>query len=431
MSHDEMDWRTRRKILKGIGLAGIAGLAGCSSNGSGGESESGSGGGSTATESGGEATESGGTSTAGGDGMSGESYFGVEGPFADSIQGLTWSGWDVPSVTGRFQNQTDLSVSTDFIGSDLQGFQNIQGGGDYQFIVPDTVWVQRLGEAGLARPVDEDLFSEELSNMPEGVRNHRSMFYDDTRYGIPPRWGISGLIYNKDQVSAEEVQSWSVLWDDKYADRYEIFSLPLWAGPKVALYLIEEGEISIDGDVTAEKVYGLPEEDMAKVEDAAAELLSNARLLPASANEANRPLINETVYLFDGFLFNYAQLKTVEAGLGTDKFRFQPNPGLGGLFWVEGMTMTTQAETEEQQNTTNAFFKWAASKEGQANIAWTELRKSPPANDAAREFLTENQIQTLQLDSLDDIIANSIDYYPIEEDKWVETWERARQQASS
>jgi ABC-type Fe3+ transport system substrate-binding protein len=73
--------------------------------------------------------------------------------------------------------------------------------------------------------------------------------------------------------------------------------------------------------------------------------------------------------MFDGFLFNYAQLKTVEAGLGTDKFRFQPNPGLGGLFWVEGMTMTSQAKTEEQKNTTKAFFKWAASKEGQGNIA--------------------------------------------------------------
>jgi hypothetical protein len=44
-------------------------------------------------------------------------------------------------------------------------------------------------------------------------------------------------------------------------------------------------------------------------------------------------------------------------------------------------------------------------------------------------LLTENQIKRLQLDNLDDIIANSIDYYPIEEDKWVETWERAKQKA--
>jgi spermidine/putrescine-binding protein len=413
-----MGWRKRRQVLKGIGLAGIVGLAGCSGS----SSDGGSGGEGTATSSGDGGSGDGGS-------MSGDTYFGVEGPFADDIKGLAWSGWDVPSVTGKFQNETGLSVSTEFIGSDLKGFQTIEGGGDYQFIVPDTVWVQRLGEAGLAQPVDEDLFSEELSNMPEGVRNHRSMFHDGTRYGIPPRWGISGLIYNKDMVSAEEVESWSVLWDQKYKDRYEIFSLPLWAGPKVALYLIEKGDISINGEVTAEKVYGLPEDDMAKVEDAAAQLLRNARLLPASANEANRPLINESVAMFDGFLFNYAQLKTVEAGLGTDKFRFQPNPGLGGLFWVEGMTMTSQAKTEEQKNTTKAFFKWAASKEGQGNIAWTELRKSPPANDAARELLTENQIKTLQLDNLDDIIANSIDYYPIEEDKWVETWERAKQKA--
>lgn len=408
----------RRRYLAGLAAAGAAGLAGCSGqqSGDGGDGTDGS---------------DGGDSGDGGDGASTEAYFGVEGPFADSVTGLTWSGWDVPSVTGRFNNETGLSVSADYIGSDLQGFQTINSGGDYQFIVPDTVWVQRLAEADLAQPVDEELFSEELEAMPEVVRNHRAMFYEDTRYGLPPRWGISGLIYNKDQVSAEEVESWSVLWDDQYADRYEIFSLPLWAGPKVALYLIEEGEISIDGEVTSEKVYGLPEEDMQKVEDAAVELISNARLLPGSANEANRPLIDETVYMFDGFLFNYAQLKTVEQGLGTDKFRFQPNPGLGGLFWVEGMTMTSQAETEGQRNTTKSFMKWALSQEGQANVAWTELRKSPPANYSARELLTDNQQEVLQLDRLEEIADNSIDYFPIEEEKWVEHWERAVQRADT
>lgn len=414
MAQDKHTSVKRRKLLQSLGIAGAAGFAGCV------------GGGGDDGEDGSDGSDGGGSDSSDG---GGDAHFGVEGPFADSIQGLSWSGWDVPSVSGQFEEDTGLSVSTDFIGSDLQGFQQIDSGSDYQFIVPDTIWVQRLGEADLAQPVDEELFADELDAMPERIRNHRAMFHDDTRYGIPPRWGISGLIYNEEQVSEEEVQSWSVLWDDQYEDRYEIFSLPLWAGPKVALYLIEEGDISIDGEVTAEKVYELPEEDMEKVQEAATELISGARLLPGSANEANRPLINETVYMFDGFLFNYAQLKEVERGLGQDKFRFQPNPGLGGLFWVEGMTMTSQAETEEQQNTTKAFMKWALSKEGQANVAWTDLRKSPPANYDALELLTDTQKETLQVDRLDEIANNSIDYFPVEEEKWVEHWERAQEQA--
>jgi len=423
MTQNEDTSIKRRKLLYSLGIAGAAGFAGCSGGDDGGGGDGGDDGGD-----GGNGGDGGDGGDDGGSG-SGETNFGVEGPFADSIQGLSWSGWDVPAVAGRFEDETGLSVSTEFIGSDLQGFQQIESGSDYQFIIPDTIWVQRLGEADLAQPVDEELFADELDAMPERIRNHRAMFHDDTRYGIPPRWGISGLIYNEEQVSEEEVQSWSVLWDDQYEDRYEIFSLPLWAGPKVALYLIEEGEISIDGEVTAEKVYGLPEEDMEKVQEAATELISGARLLPASANEANRPLINESVYMFDGFLFNYAQLKEVEQGLGQDKFRFQPNPGLGGLFWVEGMTMTSQAESQEQQNTTKAFKKWALSKEGQANVAWTDLRKSPPANYDALELLTENQREILQVDRLDEIADNSIDYYPIDEEKWVEYWERAQEQA--
>jgi ABC-type Fe3+ transport system substrate-binding protein len=99
------------------------------------------------------------------------------------------------------------------------------------------------------------------------------------------------------------------------------------------------------------------------------------------------------------------------------------------MFWVEGMTMTTQAETEAQQNTTKAFMKWALSVEGQANVAWTDLRKSPPTNYDSMELLTETQRETLQVDRLDEIADNSIDYYPIEEDKWVEYWENAQEQA--
>lgn len=404
MSRDNFPLSSRRGVLKGIAAASVtSGLAGCSQ----GNEET------TQPDDG---------------GTDGESNFGVSGPFADSITGLTWNGWDVPSVTGVFEEETGLSVSADNIGTDLDGFNKIKGGAEYEFICPDNVWVQRLGEAGLAQKIDEDLFADELAAMPEVLRDHPTMFYDGDRYGLPPRWGVMGLLYNKEEISESEAQSRAVFFDSDYEGRTEVMNWPLWTGPQVALHLIDTGEISVD-EVTAENVYGIGDDDMQKVQEAMTQMIQTARLLPNTTSEAHRPLLDETVYVSNGFLLDYVQIKEIERTLGTDKIGFVPNPGQGGIFWVEGLAITSKADTEEKVNTANAFFKWALSKQGQANIAWTELRKAGPTNQEATSLLSDRQNELLHIDQMEDIASNAIDYLPSQTDKWVNAWEKAKENA--
>ncbi len=42
------------------------------------------------------------------------------------------------------------------------------------------------------------------------------------RYSVPYMWGTVGILYNKNKVS-DEVNSWDILWNEKYAD--EIYML--------------------------------------------------------------------------------------------------------------------------------------------------------------------------------------------------------------
>lgn len=414
---DQRSRINRRRVLKALGGVSAGSLlAGCAGQ----QGDDGDGGG------------DGGDGGDGDDGMDVPTHFGVEGPFADSITGTAWDGWDVPSVAGEFEARTEINVDVPYIGSDIDGFNQVQGGADYQFIIPDNVWVQRLGEADLAHPIDEDLYSDVLSDIPDWIKEHRTMFHDGTRYGIPPRWGVEGVIYNKEKVSREEAAQWSVFWDEDLNDRTVIFDVPLFTVPVLVMYLEETGEISLgledmNRDEQTDAVYAAVEDHYDALLDAAIDMFDNATLLAGTTAQANRPLLNETVDVFNGFLLNYAQLKVLEQNLGTDKLDFVPTPGLGGVFWIEGFTVLQEADTEELRNATNAFGRWVLSPRGQANVAWTENRKSAPCNYAARELLSDEQQELLFLDQGEEIFENSVDYIPTNTDRWVELWEEAKQ----
>jgi len=428
LDRDEID---RRRVLEALGAVGAGSvLAGCTGDGGdGGDGDSGGDGGSG----GGTATQM--ETTAGGDTMgggSGESYFGVEGPFADAITGTAWDGWDVPSVAGEFEARTEASVDVSYIGSDVKGFNQVKGGADLQFIIPDNVWVSRLGEADLAQPIDEELFSEELSNIPDWIKSHRTMFHDDTRYGIPPRWGVMGTVYNKEKISQEQAREWATFWNTDFEDRTIIFDVPLFTVPNIVLYLERKGELSLgledmSRDERTDAVYGAVQDHYDTIKQATIDMMDNAKLLAGTTAQANRPLLNGTADAFNGFLLNYAQLKVLEESLGQDKIAFEPTPGLGGVFWIEGFTVLNGADSPELTNTANAFGKWVLSPRGQANVAWTENRKSAPCNYATLDLLSDRKKELLFLDRGEEIFNNSVDYIPTNTDRWLQLWEEAKQ----
>ncbi len=43
-------------------------------------------------------------------------------------------------------------------------------------------------------------------------------FDPNNDYSVPYMWGTFGIIYNKNMVS-EKVDSWDILWDEKYKDQ--------------------------------------------------------------------------------------------------------------------------------------------------------------------------------------------------------------------
>jgi spermidine/putrescine-binding protein len=76
--------------------------------------------------------------------------------------------------------------------------------------------IQKLLENDLLQPLN-------FANMPNARANIGEQYYEQARefdptgqYAVPYCWGTVGILYNKTMVT-EPVDSWAILWDEKYA----------------------------------------------------------------------------------------------------------------------------------------------------------------------------------------------------------------------
>jgi spermidine/putrescine transport system substrate-binding protein len=99
-------------------------------------------------------------------------------------------------------------------------------GESFDLICPSEYMIQKMAREGLLLKYDmtggvydrlpnyEAYASKYLRNRLEGI----SISGDDTldEYAAGYMWGTMGLIYNPNEVAAEDMTSWSVLWDTDY-----------------------------------------------------------------------------------------------------------------------------------------------------------------------------------------------------------------------
>ena len=79
--------------------------------------------------------------------------------------------------------------------------------------------------------IENDLIQEvNFDNMPNAKSNIGAQYYEqaqefdpENKYCIPYCWGTVGILYNKTMVD-EPVDSWEILWNEKYADNMLMFS---------------------------------------------------------------------------------------------------------------------------------------------------------------------------------------------------------------
>ncbi len=131
---------------------------------------------------------------------------------------------DSLDVIAAFEEETGIHVNYITFDSNESMYTKLKtGGASYDVIIPSDYMIGKLIEEDMLEPLDFDNIPN-YENIDEAFRDQA---YDpENTYSVPYTWGTVGLIYNRQYVSDEDAQSWSCLWNSKYAGKILMFDNP-------------------------------------------------------------------------------------------------------------------------------------------------------------------------------------------------------------
>lgn len=129
-----------------------------------------------------------------------------------------WGEYIDPDTLTMFEEETGIKVIYDEFETNEAMYPKVAAGSSaYDVICPSDYMIHKM--------IDNDLLQElNFDNMPNAKANIGTQYYElaaaydpGNQYSVPYCWGTVGILYNKTMVK-EPVTSWSILWDEEYAD---------------------------------------------------------------------------------------------------------------------------------------------------------------------------------------------------------------------
>lgn len=126
-----------------------------------------------------------------------------------------WGEYIDESVLKDFEAATGIKVNYQMYDSNETMYSKIAGGGaNYDVVIPSDYMVARLIEEDLLAPLNFDNIPN-FADIDPALKNPA---YDpENLYSVPYMWGLMGVIYNTKAVDEEDLGSWDLLWNEKYA----------------------------------------------------------------------------------------------------------------------------------------------------------------------------------------------------------------------
>lgn len=126
-------------------------------------------------------------------------------------------------VNKEFTKRTGIEVNyTTFDSNESLYSKLASGGASYDIIIPSDYMISKLISEGLVQKLD----FKNIPNFQYIDKQFRNPAYDKTNeYSVPYTWGVVGIFYNKKYVK-EPVDSWKILWNQKYSGKILMFDNP-------------------------------------------------------------------------------------------------------------------------------------------------------------------------------------------------------------
>ena len=126
-----------------------------------------------------------------------------------------WYDYMDEEVFEIFEQETGIHVNKMYFTTNEDMMLQVEvSPGAYDLVFPSDYCVERMISKNMLAEINFD-------NVPNFVHIQDSLKnpdYDpENKYSVPFMWGTVGILYNTKMVD-EPVESWGILWDEKYAD---------------------------------------------------------------------------------------------------------------------------------------------------------------------------------------------------------------------
>ena len=116
-----------------------------------------------------------------------------------------------------FEKETGINVVYEEFETNEIMYPKVQSGAiAYDVVCPSDYMIQRMIENDLLAELNFDNIPN-IKNIGQEYFKQSRQFDSENKYSVPYCWGTVGILYNKTMVD-EPIDSWSVLWDEKYKD---------------------------------------------------------------------------------------------------------------------------------------------------------------------------------------------------------------------
>ncbi len=297
---------------------------------------------------------------------------------ATTLRVLAWPGYDEKPVVGEFEEINKVKVEfKNYIGGEqmLQYFAQVPKG-TFDAIISDAEYIQKFVAQGAVDTLDPAMFKNVADYHPKYQDFPLLRAPGGKTWGIATRFSCYGISYNKKFVSAEEVDSWQVLFTPKYKGKIVMFDwyLPNMSNASLAVFPNNERPYDIT-DAQLDQVKAWMMRLRPQISSFAAQ---NQGLVSALANE-------------DALLTPYGDMDIEMTVAGYDNF-VSHIPKEGSIRWSEAACLCKDSTNKE------LALKWIEYMSGakvQANLVYTKGFKARAPNMKVTQFWNAEQTKLM------------------------------------
>ena len=134
---------------------------------------------------------------------------------AEEVNIFNWEDYIDESVLEQFEQETGIKVNYMRFTENEDMIISVESNpGKFDVVFPSEYMVERMINRGELAEINFDNIPN-FANIRDDLKNPS---YDPgNAHSVPYMWGTLGILYNTKLVDEADVQTWGVLWNEKYA----------------------------------------------------------------------------------------------------------------------------------------------------------------------------------------------------------------------